>query len=289
MSKKDSFIDDFLQDSDERLTHLSIENNMLIDIIHDQQKKMEEFYFKLKDKYELNQHELHKRLYTSMKEINNSDYNKIVERLANLKYFVDCTTVQKMILKAERENSIAVALYNILLDGITSVRNFFRLPFRLAAFWWTSERTIPPVEWGGDSYSKAIEVYNREGLDALNILLNGVSVSFAMRANAYTAVARSIQNKDSHKAFQLAKLAYMQDPKPYRLEWLAFRAFDDGQYCFAEVCLDMLDKGKFITDSKRRKCAEIHKKSFEKRKRYALRECICLTKLIELRTAIDNK
>jgi glycosyltransferase involved in cell wall biosynthesis len=134
---------------------------------------------------------------------------------------------------------------------------------KLLGIWGESFWTNPPKSLGGKGFDKLITVYDDGGFDAVEKLLAGVSVSPAMQANAWTALARYLIKKDCRRAAEAARRAYKQDPKPYRLKWLAFRLFDAGNIIEAEVMLDLLPPGMSFSNSEARQVDELRRAAGE--------------------------
>lgn len=98
----------------------------------------------------------------------------------------------------------------------------------------------PTKRMGGKGFGKLIDLWNDGGLEAVDRLLLAENSTPSLRANAYTAIAKSIRNKDQNNCIKLAKAAWGVDPKPFRLKWLAFRLAEVNEGQLAEALIEML-------------------------------------------------
>lgn len=186
---------------------------------------------------------IHNNLYEINKNFNSINKNtqdKYNEILLENKKLHAIISMQKLSLQVIQQNSIHIRLGKILINGVTSIKNFLNLPFILYKEWRLLSKSVPPDKLGGKSFKKVIECYKDGGFEAVENILNSVNISFIMRADAYTAIARNIKSIDLDKAIQLARIAWEIDPRPYRLKWLAFRLYEANDFINFEAILDIL-------------------------------------------------
>ena len=205
------------------------------------------------------------------KHLEYTEYNKILGPtdshffvknilIENLK-LQSLVNLQKIAFKIEKENSLESRLGNVLIKGVSSVREFIILPFKLYRIWKALEQKNPPSALGGETFHKVLDAYNDKGIDAVEKLLNSYFLSPVMRANAYTALARQLKSSNAHKAATLARMAWETDPRPYRLKWLAFRLHEAGDPITAEAILNILPLDINMTESEKRHSESIYKDS----------------------------
>ena len=175
---------------------------------------------------------------------------------------------QKIALRVEVENSLPSRLGDMLIKGVNSTGNFLSLPGKVFKMRKAMGRTVPPAELGGKTFQKVIDAYSSSGLKAVGELLDSVFLSPAMRANAYTSLARHLMSFDVKEAAEIARLAWENDPLPYRLKWLAFRMHDADDVVAAEAMLDMLPSDISISESEQRQVMRIRFESAQRRERY---------------------
>ena len=199
-------------------------------------------------------------IYLYPKEVNNA----LIENL-KLKALVE---QQKLALHIERTNSLSVRLGEMLINGVKSINSFILLPFKLLKTWRALENPVPPATLGGKDFHKVIEAYWAGGSNDVEKLLSSTFISSVMRANAYTAIAKNLIHTDSKRAAEYARLAWENDPKPYRLKWLAFRIHETNNPIIAEALLDILPNNINMTDSEKNHSICIRNESKKLRENY---------------------
>jgi len=103
--------------------------------------------------------------------------------------------------------------------------------------------------------------------------LQTVSVSATIRANALTAVARSVMHQKPAEAAEIARRAYETEPRPFRLKWLAFRLHEACELIEAEAMLDALPPDMKFSDSETQQAARLRREAKEFRLREAKQAC----------------
>ena len=180
---------------------------------------------------------------------------------------------QKEVHRLEAEHALASKLGEILIEGATSSGALLAVPSRLLKIWRKEKRQAPPGELGGKGFEKVIAAYREGGLGAVGGLLKSVSASATIRANALTAVARSVMHQEPAKAAELAREAYVTEPRPFRLKWLAFRLHEAGDVIEAEAMLHTLPPDTKFSDSEARQASRLRNEAKEARLHEAKHEC----------------
>lgn len=144
-------------------------------------------------------------------------------------------------LPAESSNSLASRIGAILLQSMKSSGSLLAQYGALRKIKRLVSGNTPPEIWGGKTFDKVIAAYEQGDMEAVESLLDRVVVSPAVRANAYTALARHLLQHDMYsKTVDVAKRAYETDPRPHRLKWLGFRLYDAGSVVEAEAVFTVL-------------------------------------------------
>lgn len=241
-----------------RIRELTKENDLLFEQLQVVQEDLERYYHKLKE-CEQNKRNVSNDCTPVI--ISSQDPEILAE---NLKLRALVEQLQAA-LRVESTNSLAVRLGEILIRGVSSAGAFITLPFKLCRLWKTLDKTTPPASLGGKSFQKVLEAQTSGGAEAVEKLLDSVSLSPAMRANVYTAVARQCLTDDTQQAAAYARQAWEMDPRPYRLKWLAFRLYDANDAITAEALLNMLPDDISMTESEKRHAYRIQQKSRQQR------------------------
>ena len=243
----------------ERIKELTEENELLLEQLHMVQEELERYYLKLK--------EVKLQGGTAVA----SDYvdPRLPELLAQNQLLQAMVDLQKNAMRIEAQNSLESRLGAMLITGVSSKANLLALPGKLRKMWKAVEATTPPSALGDKSFQKVIDAHNTDGTEAVEKLLDSVFISPAMRADAYTALARHLMPLDVWKATENARLAYETDPRPYRLKWLTFRVHDTDDAITAEAMLDMLPADITMSESEERQAARIRNESALRRKQDA--------------------
>lgn len=236
-----------------RIKELTEENELLFEQLHMVQEELEKYYHKLKECEARN---------------GSSGVGTVVsvsplaaQALAENRKLRVLVEQQKIALRVEGRNSLPSRLGDMLIKGVGSTGSLLALPGKLRKMWKAVELSTPPAALGGKSFQKVIDAHGAGGAEAVEKLLDSVFISPAMRANAYTALARHLALVDARKAAANARLAWETDPRPYRLKWLAFRMHDADDAITAEAMLDMLPADISMSESEQRQAMRIRQES----------------------------
>lgn len=249
---------------DARIKELTEENELLFEQLHVVQEELEKYYHKLK--------ECEQRKGAAGGETVVAVSPQAAEALAENQKLRALVAQQKLALRVETQNSLASRLGDMLIKGVSSTGALLALPGKLRKMWKAVELTTPPAALGGKSFQQVIDAHGAGGPDAVEKLLDSVFLSPAMRANAYTALARHLMLPDVRKAADYARRAWETDPRPYRLKWLAFRMHDADDAVTAEAMLDMLPADITMSESEQRQAMRIRQESKRKRAEKARQE-----------------
>lgn len=257
-----------------RIKELTEENKLLFEQLNMVQEELEKYYHKFKEC------EQRKGLATGSVPID----PQLPETLAENQKLRALVAQQRLALHVETQNSLAARLGNMLIKGVNSTGSLLALPGKLRKMWKAVEQTTPPAALGGKTFQKVIDAHDAGGPEAVEKLLGSVFISPAMRANAYTALARYLMLLDVKKAAVNARLAWETDPRPYRLKWLAFRMHDADDVVTAEAMLDMLPADITMSESEQRQAMRIHQES-----RRIRNEKVRHNAGLKARTEVENK
>ena len=236
-----------------RIKALTEENELLIKQLHVVQEELEKYYHKLKE-CEQSKGQTGGGTLVAVSP-------QAAEALAENTKLRALVEQQEIALRVETQNSLASRLGQMLITGVSSAGSLLALPGRLRKMWKAVEQTTPPAALGGKTFQKVIDAHGTGGPEAVEKLLDSVFISPAMRANAYTALARHLMLTDARKAVVSARLAWETDPRPYRLKWLAFRMHDADDVVTAEAMLDMLPADITMSESEQRQVMRIRQES----------------------------
>jgi hypothetical protein len=148
--------------------------------------------------------------------------------------------------------ALAGQLGEILIEGTRSAGSLLSVPNRLHKAWRLSRRTAPPAEWGGKSFDKVIRAYSEGGEERVRALISQAPVANAVKASAWTALARTLMTAEPARAAMMAGLAFALEPRGFRQKWLAFRLHEAGDLAKADAWLTLLPPEVTFTDSERR-------------------------------------
>lgn len=162
-------------------------------------------------------------------------------------------------------------LGDILIKGVRSTGALFSVPGRLHQAWRQNRRVVPPAALGGKSFDRVIEAYQRGGDDQVQALLDHASVSSAVQASAWTAVARTLTSVEPATAAALAHRAFALEPRGFRQKWLAFRLHEAGELLEAEALFTLLPSEVQFTDSEARQRDRMLKEASKYREMQARR------------------
>lgn len=255
------------QDADARearIKELTEENELLFEQLHVVQEELEKYYHKLK--------ECEARNGPSGVGMAVAVSPRTAEVLADNQKLRVLVEQQKIVLRVEAQNTLAARLGEMLIKGVSSTASLLTLPIKLRKMWKAAVQTTPPAALGGKSFQKVIEAHSSGGPEAVEKLLDSVFISPAMRANAYTALARHLMPTNVQQAAATARLAWETDPRPYRLKWLAFRLHDADDAVTAEAMLDILPADISMSESEQRQAMRIRQESKYERMEKARQE-----------------
>ena len=240
----------------------SLENNLCINELIQENKLLFENLYNIKN--ELSKINSNINYYKSNSEI--KKLNMLIESELinvfneNIKQKIYIAELKKAI-EVEKSNSLKSRLGNILINGVTSIRLFITLPFRLYKIWKTLDQITPPKILGGKNFQNILNAYTTGGIEAVENLLNSTYITSVMRANAYTALARHTMSIDNKKAAKFARLAWETDPCSYRLKWMAFRVHEANDAITAEALINMLPSDIKLTESEKKHIIRIHQEA----------------------------
>ncbi|MFA1604566.1 hypothetical protein ACDW82_13035 [Alcaligenes faecalis] len=166
--------------------------------------------------------------------------HRVLEVQAENIRFQALVAAQSQIHELQRQFALAGQLGSMLIEGSRSARAAVSVPGRLYRTWRQNRREIPPASLGGKGFETLIQAYQSGGEEAVSALLKKASVSSAIEASAWTAVARTQLYLEPGLVAVLARRAYALDPRSFRLKWLAFRLHEAGELLEAEALLSLL-------------------------------------------------
>lgn len=202
-----------------------------------------------------------------------------VSRLATL------VQTQARMHEIASKNALNARLGDILVQSVSSSGSLVGLPGRLLKIWRASTADQPPARLGGKNFDKVIETFQAGGLEPVSQLL-AAEPAPEMRAKAWTALARQqMKNGLFADAALSARRAHEEDPKPYRLKWLAFRLHDAGEIAEADACLSLLPQDTPFSDSEGRQRDQVRYEA----KNARLREAKHKTGFDSRRQAMENQ
>ena len=242
---------------EDRIKELTEENELLFEQLHVVQEELEKYYHKLKECEERKSTAPAPASAGAMSAASPEVADALTENM-KLKAQVEQL---KIALRVESQNSLQARLGNMLIEGASSTGSLLALPRKLLKMWRILQQTTPPAALGGKSFQKVIDAYESGKDEAVEKLLDSVSISHTMRANAYTALARHCKNWNARKAADFARLAWECDPKSYRMKFLAFRQYEADDVVMAAALLDMLSAGVQMSEWEERKSRQIRQNS----------------------------
>ena len=185
----------------------------------------------------------------------------------------------------ESKNALNARLGDILIQSVSPSGSIVGLPGKLMGVWRASKAEQPPAALGGKNFDKVIEVFQAGGLESVNQLL-AKELAPEMRAKAFTELARHLmKNGQLVDAALSARRAYEEEPKPFRLKWLAFRLHEAGEIAEADACLNLLPQDTPFSDSEVRQREKVHSEA----KSLRLREAKQNTGFESRRQAMESK
>lgn len=179
---------------------------------------------------------------------------------------------QQALLKAQGELHALQARYalssqlgEILIHGTRSVRSMLSLPRSLLRAWQQNRHEAPPKSLGGKRFDRVVEAFSVGGEQAVEALLARASVSTAVQASAWTALARGQMQRDAALAAAFARRAYLLDPRSFRQKWLAFRLHEAGELLEAEALIQLLPESAAFSDSEERQLTRLKEEAKQDR------------------------
>lgn len=174
-------------------------------------------------------------------------------------------TTQQEVHRLEQQHSLVAKLGTILIQATTSPSAMLKVPVKLLNAWRENRQQTPPAALGGTAFGKVIAVYEDGGTEAVERLLDAANASFAIQADAWTAVARSTMPMDPSAAADAARRAYTIDPKGFRLKWLAFRLYEANELVEAEAMLSLLPPNIKLSQSEQQKSDNLKTEAIQHR------------------------
>lgn len=239
------------QTNEHRLQELEEENELLLLQLHQVQEELERYY--------LRNQELEKG---GVGEIGNTTAahgwvdEQVPETLAETARLNTLLATQTYLQRIESTRALNARLGNMLIQSASQGGSLLSVPGKLLKIWRESEKDAIPAALGGKSGDKVIAAYRKGGLEAVNGLLTDINAPM-VKANVYTLLARQLRNEDWEMTAQLARLAYEEDPRSYRLKWLAFRLYEAGEIAEADAMLALLPEDTTFSDSELRQQDQI--------------------------------
>lgn len=233
---------------------LLIENKLLFDQLHVVQAELERRYSEGQTSIEPGSQPI-------VIKVTPVDSHLIEVQAENLRY--------QALINAQRDIRcgyvLATQLGRVLINGTRSAGAFFSLPIRLYNVWREHRPQRPFSSLGGKNFDKVISAYKQGGEQAVESLLNEPSISTVTRANAWTALARTLQYIDPDSVALMAKRAFMLEPRAFRQKWLAFRLHESGDFLEAEAMLDLLPEDTQLSDSETRQAKRLKAEALQYR------------------------
>ncbi|MDE5832163.1 MAG: hypothetical protein K2H64_04130 [Desulfovibrio sp.] len=146
-----------------------------------------------------------------------------------------------------------------LFDNIYSLPRLLLTSLKLRRLKTQDAKMKPPAELGGKGYSAVIKAFEAGGDKAVEELLASVEISSRIKGEAYTVLAKKALEDDPKTAFSYAFKAWRADPAPFRLKWLAFRAYDAEDIWIANAIINILPKDINFSESEGRYLEKIRK------------------------------
>ncbi len=175
--------------------------------------------------------------------------NKQTEIIEDNIYIQKIKHIQNELQSLASPNLLSNIFGELLLKNIKSIKSCMKLPYILYKNWLFFSKRTPPNSLGGKNFSVLLDIYHEKGIEAAEEILRAEYISPQIIASAYTILARHVMNYDNLKSAELSRLAYIIDPKHFRLKWMAFRYYKCGKLLDALAMIDMLPKNTYFSDS----------------------------------------
>ena len=267
------------QENELRLKKLEEENELLLLQLHQVQEELESYFLKCQA-LEKGQGGAGLGASASSGWVD----DQLPETLAEVARLTALVETQANLHRIGSTNSLNARLGDILIQSVSTSGKLLGLPAKLLKIWRESEAKEIPAALGGKNCDKVIEAHKEGGFEAVSQLLASVTAP-ATKANAYTALARDLRKTKPAEAAEAARLAYEEDPRPYRLKWLAFRLYESGKIIEADAMLSLLPEDTQFTDSETRQVDQVRYEAKSAR----LREAKQKTDFESRRKAVENQ
>ncbi len=184
-------------------------------------------------------------------------HNSLVEKQAEILRCEALIKAQSEVHILQTHFALASQLGEILIQGTHSVGSMLSLPTRLLKVWKQNRHEVPPKVLGGKQFGKVLEAFKQGGEEAVDALLARSSVSTAIQASAWTAVARGQMQAHAIVAAKFAYRAFSLEPRAFRQKWLAFRLHEAGELVQAEALVTLLPDGVSFSESEGRQLTRL--------------------------------
>jgi hypothetical protein len=210
--------------------------------------------------------------------------DQLPEALAEVARLKALVETQSNLHRIESTNALNARLGDILIKSVSNTGTLLAVPAKLLKIWRESDAKDMPAALGGKSCDTVIAAYQDGGFEAVGKLLSTVTAP-AMKANAYTTLARSLMKGHRAEAAEAARLAYEEDPRPYRLKWLAFKLHEADEVIQADAMLSALPADTSFSESEARQVDQVRREASSAR----LREAKKQTRFAEKRAEVEKQ
>lgn len=107
------------------------------------------------------------------------------------------------------------------------------------------------MENSADFHILAADAYAKDGMQALETLLDELGIHAATRAEVYANIAKTMKQEDAGKAAALYLRAWRNDGAPLRLKDLAIAYWNNGEMIKAGACARLLPHDMKLTENER--------------------------------------
>lgn len=112
-----------------------------------------------------------------------------------------------------------------------------------------------------NNFKKILSWHAKHGIKKTQALLSSLPINLALRAKAWSEIAKSQVKKNPAEAEKLAFAAWRVQPKAYRLKFLAFRIYENGNPVLAIRIIDSLPSCLPFSESENRYARQIRNKA----------------------------
>lgn len=259
---------------DNKLRELEEENELLISQLHLVQEELERYYLKNKE-LEASASNGHKQASSGSTTVQLKAWvdDELPAALAENARLKTLLEMQQQVRQLETESSLPARMYAALAEVAGTSGKFVRVPKQLLSFWRKENTKAIPSILGGKGHPKVVTAYQNKGMQGAAELLKNNSLSVTQVANAWTDLARHLQETDPKECAKAARHAYEADPKPFRLKWLAFRLNRADKPQEAEAALDLLPANMLLSESEQSSADKIRTKARKEREQQAKKGC----------------